>query len=233
MTDKKVDLKVKYDKAKAKVAQPQMVTVWYIDRIVMAVALFIILVGLLIYALSNIESKNEVVVAEIKQSYPIEPEVNVSDIRPEQVVQVEEEKIEKRIIINSETKNKSHAEDNKASKTIALPRIFDQRVSRAILAKGLKNKEPVGEVSGPIMVDKTKAVGIYYFTEMNNMKGQVLFHKWFRNDKLVFKRKINILGNRWRTSTSKLLSYSAKGRWIVKLVDESENILSEIKFEVI
>lgn len=39
------------------------------------------------------------------------------------------------------------------------------------------------------------------------MKGQALYHYWIREGKLIYKGKINILGDRWRAATSKLISY--------------------------
>ncbi len=232
MADNKVVIKINYDKVKSKQTQPKMVTEWHIERIMIAVALFMIILGLLVYIFNCGEGDKEIVDEKIKQQDLIEHEINTSKINPQQAVQVEGKK-NKEAIINSETIINNQAEYGKAGRVVALSDIFDNRVSRAVLAKELNNKEPVGEIFVPILTDKTKAVGVYYFTEINNMKDRVLFHEWFRNDKLVFKRKIHILGNRWRASTSKLLPYSAKGRWVVKLVDESENILSLIKFEVI
>lgn len=233
MTDNKVVIKINYDKANAKQTQPQMITEWHTARIMITVVLFLIIAGLLIYTFNRDVSKKERVAEKIKQSHLVEPEINVAAIKSERMVQVEEEKEEKQVHSIAESQIISQVVVHENSKIIAQPQIFDKRVSRAMLAEGLDNKEPVGKVSVPIVADKTKAVGVFYFTEINNMKGEVLFHKWFKNDKLVFKRKIKILGNRWRASTRKMLTYSAKGHWLVKLVDESENILSEVDFDVI
>jgi len=232
MTNNKVVIKINYDKEKDKQIQPKMVTEWHIERILIAVFMFIIILGLLIYAFSYEETKKEVVVETIKQPNSVKYEINTLKIKPEQSIRLEVEET-KETIIKPVIKIASQAEYNKVRRVMTLANIFDKRVSRAVLVKELNNKEPVGKVSVPILTNKAKAVGVYYFTEINNMKGQVLFHEWFKNDKLVFKRKIAILGNRWRASTSKLLPYSAKGRWVVKLVDGSGNILSEIKFKVI
>lgn len=111
--------------------------------------------------------------------------------------------------------------------------IYDQHVSRALLASRIVNKEPSGKLSSPIVVDNDKAVSVFYFTEINNMKGQVLYHHWILNGKTRFKRKINILGKRWRATTSKNINYRQKGHWLVKLTDKDGNILSVVTFDVI
>jgi len=111
--------------------------------------------------------------------------------------------------------------------------IADKRVSRAVIAYSLKQKEPEKVVTGWVKADKAKAVGVYFFTEINQMKGDVLFHKWYLNNKIVFSRRLNILGNHWRASTSKLITYSQKGEWRVTLVNRNQQVLAEIRFYVI
>lgn len=111
--------------------------------------------------------------------------------------------------------------------------IKDNRIVRALITSGLINKEPV-DIIGPILtVNKKEATAVYYFTEIINMKGEALYHHWLWNDQVKFKRKINILGNRWRAATSKLIIYSQVGIWKVRLVSAEDEVLNEIQFEVL
>ena len=109
----------------------------------------------------------------------------------------------------------------------------DSRVVRALLTVGLNNKEPLGNISLPISVTENKAVRVYYFTEIVNMKGQSLFHQWTWNNQIVYKKEIKILGNRWRASTSKMIINSKVGVWNTRLVNKEGVILNEIKFKVV
>jgi len=114
------------------------------------------------------------------------------------------------------------------------PKILSNKnVVRAVLAKGLYNKEPVGDIVLPLVLNDTAASRVFYFTEIINMKGQYLYHLWLRNGQMVYKRRIGILGNRWRASTNKLIPYSKVGSWTVRLVNEQGVILNEIQFETI
>ncbi len=61
------------------------------------------------------------------------------------------------------------------------------------------------------------------------MKGEILFHYWLRNGQSIYKKELNILGNRWRASTSKLISYSKTGKWRVESVNKEDVILNKIK----
>ncbi len=109
----------------------------------------------------------------------------------------------------------------------------NSRISRGLLTSGIINKEPMDTIGNTLKVSNKEASTVYYFTEIINMKGKILYHHWLRNGQTIFKRKINILGNRWRASTSKLIIYSQLGVWNVRLVDEQGLILNEIQFDVI
>lgn len=97
----------------------------------------------------------------------------------------------------------------------------------------INNKEPGKGIVSPLTANKDRAIGVFYFTEINNMKGKTLFHQWKRDGKLVYERKINILGDRWRASTSKLITYSKTGSWSVRLVNKQGDIFNELEFEVV
>lgn len=111
--------------------------------------------------------------------------------------------------------------------------IYDERIRRTVLAQSIKNKEPKSEIGVPIVARQDRAVVVYFFTEITNMKGAVLFHHWLHDGESVFKRKIGIFGDRWRASTSKMISYSGKGHWVVQLINSQGKILSKIEFDVI
>jgi hypothetical protein len=47
------------------------------------------------------------------------------------------------------------------------------------------NNKSVRELNLPVSVNKTKAVGIYYFIELSEIKGQTLYHERLNNGKAV------------------------------------------------
>jgi len=105
-------------------------------------------------------------------------------------------------------------------------------ISRARLAKGMKNKEPYGNVELPFLVNSEQAEGLFYFTEINNMKGGTVFHEWLKEGESIYKRKIKIRGNRWRFSTSKLFNNKHIGEWQVRTLDKQGKVLNKIGFMV-
>ncbi|WP_160172760.1 DUF2914 domain-containing protein [Methylomarinum vadi] len=252
MTENKVVIKINYDKSKQKKQsepQPHMVTEWHLGRIILALVLIVSMGGLLTYWLLSpvpVEQKtlSQPVLAKNEHIKKANKESQQNTISNKKVVKEnkavnginekqQSQNPTKPVTVNETEQSSVKQVNKKETQSTVVPLIKDERISRLILAKALNNKEPVGEVSLPILADKNRAIGVFFFTEINNMKGEVLFHHWLRNDKSVFKRKIHILGNRWRAVTSKLITYSGKGHWVVMLTDIKGNILGEIEFDVI
>lgn len=111
--------------------------------------------------------------------------------------------------------------------------IVHPKVIRSLLARGIADKEPFGEIKTSVLVNNDKATGVFYFTEIKDMKGHMFYHQWLRDGRLVYKRSIKVRGNHWRASTSKLFSSSSGGNWTARLIDKEGRIYNEIKFKVI
>lgn len=245
----KVVFKINYHNNKNR-TQPKMVVEWNIKRILLAVALLIVLIAAIVYLLSSDTSdfeKTETVDDQNKQSLnqsvdgiikPVKEMDLVSENQADSKV-LNDDRISDVTTTNNNAKqttvNNSKLIDNKISKqNKAVATVFkDSHIVRALLTSALNNKEPVDIMTIPIRVNKEGARSVTYFTEIINMKGKVLYHQWLRNNKVIFKRKISIFGNRWRAATSKLIIYSQVGIWNVRLVDEKGIVLNAIQFDVI
>ncbi|CAA9891856.1 conserved hypothetical protein [Candidatus Methylobacter favarea] len=111
--------------------------------------------------------------------------------------------------------------------------IANKNVARALLTYKINNKEPVGEITTTVKVRRTQVTPVYYFTELIKMKGDKVYHQWFRNGKLVFSQVLIIAADRWRASSHKLLTYKDRGNWAVKLVNARKQLLNKKDFRVI
>jgi len=259
----KVVVKVKYqglNQDQKTNSRPDMVTEWHIPRILGAIAILVIFILFPFYYFSDqpseaiVDHKTITKIADtknIKSTSKVTKTVNQkipATVIAEKVnnsikQEVLESKIPKAVIKSNikqatsvtskkpeqQTKIELATEQSKTKKTIPP----NTHIVRALLTTGLNNKEPVDNIVSEIKVSKQKAAGIYYFTEINNMKGQALYHHWLRAGKLIYKRKIRILGNRWRAATSKLITYSKTGDWAVRLVNEQGITLNEIQFKAV
>jgi hypothetical protein len=105
-------------------------------------------------------------------------------------------------------------------------------VSRALLTYAINNKEPSGEVVRAVGVSLKKPVWLYYFTELKSMSNSKVYHEWLKNGEIISRQELVISDDIWRTSSRKLLSYSEKGNWVVRLVDKNGQLLNEKKFKV-
>ncbi len=107
-------------------------------------------------------------------------------------------------------------------------------VTRALLTLGLKNNEPVAELSPPLILPAHKTVSVYYFLEVTDMKDRIIFHEWWLGNKLINRKKISISSNdKWRTVSHQLVAYAAKNDWTVKVVDEKGQLIIEKRFDII
>ena len=222
-----------------------MITEWNISRIIGVVVFILLFVLFLIYAFGSSDGEN----GPVTKSGVSKVEIGqkpVAAVKSDESILLAEKNTQKDSVIL--TPKKAEKPQSKVEPVITgakdnYPRgtepgrveshIYDKRISRAVIAGSLLEKEPVDIIQGPIKANKEKAIGVYFFTEINGMKGRVLYHRWYLGNKLVFKRKIHILGNHWRASTSKLMTYSQKGEWRAVLVNENNQRLAEVKFLVI
>ncbi len=239
MAEKKLVIKINQERLSAEPLEAEMITEWNIPRIILVSILMLLLVLSLIYVFSEDVKTNQpikpkenkaetgrmimaVVTKPVKQNLPPVNTDQDADISPDR---------NKRPVESDIAVEKDYQSSNAVNNRVTI-QIRDKRISRAVIARSLSEKEPVDIISGAVKVVKDKATAVYFFTEINGMKGQRLYHQWLYKNKTLFKRKINILGNHWRASTSKLIVYSQKGEWRVMLVNKSGRSLAEVKFIV-
>ena len=126
--------------------------------------------------------------------------------------------------INIKPVEKIKKEETSEPETNSSQGFVDKRITRALLTIGVNNKEPLEVIVSPVVVNKNKVSGVFYFTEIVDMKGVDLYHRWLWNDEVQYNKKINILGDRWRAATSKTIPYTKTGSWSVRLVNNEDVI---------
>ncbi len=102
----------------------------------------------------------------------------------------------------------------------------DPRVSRAQFTHGVLKREPVDRLTRFSLSSlDTDSVKLYFFSELRNLKGQTVVHRWLYEDDEVAKVKFRVGGNRWRVYSSKNISANKEGTWSVVINDEQGNEL--------
>ena len=95
-------------------------------------------------------------------------------------------------------------------------------VARATFTKGVEDREPVDSVDA-LSTDDSK---VYYFTELRDMAGQTVTHRWEHDGKVMAEVPFTVNGARWRVFSSKNLEPSWTGEWKVSVVDEAGGTLA-------
>jgi hypothetical protein len=248
--EKKLTIKVT-SKTERRIMEPEleMVTEWNIKRIVIALLLLLILIATLAYYFSISDShvamsiddidNDEAMVAshaaqQVSKSAPLQKQITqqteVVATRMRVIPQKEVIKQVKTDLVPNVDKEVERSEQQAAVELGGAT--LHHNISRAQLAVGVRDKEPFGKVDLPFVVNKEKASGVFYFTEVMNMKGKTVFHEWLFQDDIAYKRKFNIRGDRWRIATSKLFDTHYIGTWQVRIITQEGELLHKIDFTV-
>ena len=67
---------------------------------------------------------------------------------------------------------------------------------------------------------------IFFFTELHNMEGETVTHRWEFNGKVMAEVDFEVGSPRWRTYSSKNLQPIWIGDWTVTVVDSEEHVLA-------
>ncbi len=94
-------------------------------------------------------------------------------------------------------------------------------ISHALFAKAIDNREPQGVIT---TVDN-RLRKIYFFTNIRNLIGKVIIHRWRYKGRIMAEVKLPIGAEHWRTWSSKNLWHTWLGIWTVEVVDSQGNIL--------
>jgi len=94
-------------------------------------------------------------------------------------------------------------------------------VARAQFTSGILDREPVDNVTS--LDSGTER--IFFFTELQNMEGRTVVHRWELNGEVLGAVTFQVRGPRWRVYSSKELLPEWTGKWIVSVVDEDGTVL--------
>lgn len=119
------------------------------------------------------------------------------------------------------------AQDSKAAAgDTATSTATQGHVARAAFASAVENREPIDNLKEVAGTDK-----VYYFTELRDMSGQTVTHRWEHNGKVMAEIPFNVSGDRWRVFSSKNILPEWDGEWKASVVDSKGEILSVNTFK--
>lgn len=104
---------------------------------------------------------------------------------------------------------------------VALPIMAQADVPRHQFTRAISDREPVDKLTNATNINP-----LYYFTEIRNMNGATITHKWYYKNRLMAEVDFEIGGPRWRVYSSKRIQPDWDGIWKVEVTDKTGAILA-------
>ncbi|MFT7371451.1 MAG: hypothetical protein ACI9T9_000127 [Oleiphilaceae bacterium] len=120
-----------------------------------------------------------------------------------------------------------------AIKTVSTVKILDAHIKKAQLSSNLIKGLPVDTLSSRILMSDEGIIRVHLYTEMENLRGQNLYHNWYRDGEKQARVRIPVNHNNQRSSSSKFINKQMLGKWAVQVLDEQGKAYIEVKFEVV
>ncbi len=104
-----------------------------------------------------------------------------------------------------------------------------ENISNADFALEIKDRTPIN-----IIQELDNSFGkIYFFTNIRNLQGQKVTHRWIYNNKVMADVVFDINGPRWRVWSSKNLWPTWLGVWSVEVLNSNGELLYKKEFNYI
>lgn len=107
------------------------------------------------------------------------------------------------------------------------PTAANDHVARAVFTDGVHDREPADTIT-TLGNDKNQ---IYFFTDLRDLAGQTVIHRWEFQGKTVDEVKFNVGGPRWRVWSSKTLRPQSTGDWRVEIIGGDGKTLGDASFK--
>ena len=105
----------------------------------------------------------------------------------------------------------------------------NKNVARAQFTTAIVDREPTDD----IVTLSNNAEKIYFFTELINLKGVTITHRWEYKGETMAEVNFLINGDRWRIYSSKSLKPELTGRWSVTVLDDQGTTLKTSHIDVV
>jgi hypothetical protein len=110
-----------------------------------------------------------------------------------------------------------HLSVSLAAEDVSDSPVPDAYVARAQFTTAVVDREPVDQV----MELDAQADRIYFFTDLRNLQGRTITHRWEFEGKILSEVHFKVGGPRWRVYSAKSLNPGETGKWTVFVLDES------------
>ena len=104
-----------------------------------------------------------------------------------------------------------------------------ENISKAVFALDVEDRVPIN-----IVKEADNSLGkIYFFTNIRNLSGESITHRWIYQGRVMADVSFNINGPRWRVWSSKNLWHTWIGEWTVEVLTADGSVLYEKVFNYV
>jgi hypothetical protein len=94
-------------------------------------------------------------------------------------------------------------------------------ISQAVFATYVVDRQPID-----IITEADNSLKkIYFFTNVRNLIGDKITHRWIYKDNIKAEVSFDIKGKRWRVWSSKNIWHTWTGEWTVEVVNSLDEVL--------
>jgi hypothetical protein len=110
---------------------------------------------------------------------------------------------------------------------LTLPMVsWAESVARAQFTSDVIEREPIDKLGPTIIVQYGGIQKVYFFTDLRDMAGDKIVHRWTLDGEVMAEIPFNIGGDRWRVWSSKRLLPGFDGTWAVDIIKNDDVIQS-------
>lgn len=130
--------------------------------------------------------------------------------------------------------------DGREPATFEQPKVEQPKVEQAIapvpkfelprgeLARGVFSSQIVDREPADELTELSRDVQrVYFFSEVTNMAGHTVTHRWEYNGQFMGEVKFNVQSPKWRVWSYKTVSGGKDGTWTVKVLNTSGEVVGE------
>ena len=109
----------------------------------------------------------------------------------------------------------------------------DKRVARSYLTSRMHGREPTDQLGSSVMLAGHQDRTVFYFTELRDLAGHTVLHRWELNGKVVTILPFEVKGQRWRIYSRNTLTSNEQGNWRVVVADTNGTVLASQNFVLV
>ena len=110
--------------------------------------------------------------------------------------------------------------------------LLNSAMVRAQMTATLKDGDSGVEFGERLTVPVEGVIKVALFTEVRGLKGKVLYHDWYLDGRRQARVKKPVTLELQDSSSSKYINQQMRGAWLVKVVDQQEQVYLEAAFTV-